>query len=146
MTDQEAFSKIMEFTFEWEGRGKLHKVSGDAGGWTKWGIASAYHPNVDVPNLTKERAMEIYYDDYWLRYKCHEKPYPSNVVCFEMAVNPGPRVLYLVPPGYDWKDLVIYRLDYYMDRIAENPEKVKFAQGWDNRTMDLYLKILRDEL
>ena len=53
------FEKIIEFTFSWEGRGKVHSVAGDPGGTTKWGIAQRYHPDMDVASLTEEKAREI---------------------------------------------------------------------------------------
>lgn len=142
----EDFEKILQFTWDWEGRGQVHTVSGDPGGTTKWGIAQRYHPDVDVASLTEDKAREIYYREYWLKYKCDQDKHPENMVIFEIAVNPGAYLLYRVPPGFDWKDLIIARLDRYMDLVAESPVKVKFLQGWNNRTMDLYQKILRGEL
>jgi len=40
-------------------------LPGDFGGETNWGISKRSYPNVDIKNLTKEGAKEIYYKDFW---------------------------------------------------------------------------------
>ncbi len=37
----------------------------DQGGVTKWGIAQKFHTDVDVPNLTRAGAIELYRIEYW---------------------------------------------------------------------------------
>ena len=37
----------------------------DPGRETKWGISKRSYPNVDIKNLTKEQAIEIYRRDFW---------------------------------------------------------------------------------
>ena len=37
----------------------------DAGGETNWGIAKRWHPEVDIKNLTKTEAKDIYWLKYW---------------------------------------------------------------------------------
>lgn len=37
----------------------------DPGGETKWGISKRSYPNVDIANLTKAQAIEIYRKDFW---------------------------------------------------------------------------------
>lgn len=41
-------------------------LTSDEGGLTKWGIAAKFHPGVDIANLTREDAIEIYRHEYWL--------------------------------------------------------------------------------
>jgi len=38
----------------------------DAGGETRWGISKRSYPDLNIKTLTKDRATEIYYNDYWL--------------------------------------------------------------------------------
>ena len=38
---------------------------GDPGGETNYGIARASHPDLDIKNLTKDQAIDIYKSDYW---------------------------------------------------------------------------------
>ena len=135
---------LTKFTWVWEGGGRLHK---DAGGLvTRWGLAQIYHPTIDVATITEDEAKEYIYNEYWMKFKCDKDTHPNNIVIFEIAFNPGAYLLYRIPQGFDWKDLIIWRLDRYMDLVAANPAKIVNLQGWNNRTMDLYQKILRGEL
>lgn len=38
----------------------------DPGGETKWGISKRMYPNVDIANLTRDDAKEIYRRDFWV--------------------------------------------------------------------------------
>lgn len=62
----------------------------DPGGETNFGISKRSYPNVDIKNLTVEKAKDIYYSDFW-----KTGPY-DNLVCaplaektFNTAVNAG---------------------------------------------------------
>lgn len=44
----------------------------DPGGWTKFGIAQKFHPDVDVKNLSLPAATEIYRVEYWRRFLCDQ--------------------------------------------------------------------------
>jgi len=61
----------------------------DPGGGTKFGIASASHPDVDVRALTLEGAREIYRRDYWARCKCDELPAAWALALFDASVLHG---------------------------------------------------------
>ena len=41
----------------------------DRGGETKYGISKRAYPNVDIKNLTLDKAKQIYYNDYWYNIK-----------------------------------------------------------------------------
>ena len=60
--------------YEWSSvlNPKALDVKGDRGGLTKYGIAQASHPKVDIANLTLEGATEIYQTEYWDRFLCGE--------------------------------------------------------------------------
>jgi hypothetical protein len=138
------FDDIVNFTLRWEGG--YSNNPNDPGGETNFGISKRYHPDEDIKNMTRERAIEIYHNDYWLKYRCDKDTHPNNMVIFEISVNPGAYLLYRIPPGFDWKDLIIWRLDRYSDLVCADPRKLQFLQGWNNRTVELYSKILRGEL
>ena len=42
----------------------------DPGGETNWGISKRAYPSIDIKNLTREGAKEIYKRDYWDRAQC----------------------------------------------------------------------------
>lgn len=56
-----AFDYVMDL----EGGGNVHTVEGDPGGTTKWGVTQRDYPNLDIPDLTRDQAKEIFRQDYW---------------------------------------------------------------------------------
>ena len=63
----------------------------DPGGETKYGIAKRSHPKEDIKRLTKKRAEEIYYEDYWEPSKSPYLPHDIQETFFDMVVNMGQR-------------------------------------------------------
>lgn len=61
----------------------------DPGGETNMGISKRSYPNEDIKGMTKERAQEIYKQDYWDKVKGDELPAPVALVCFDIAVMSG---------------------------------------------------------
>ena len=61
----------------------------DPGGETKFGISKRSYPNEDIPNLTVDRAKEIYLRDYWKSAGCDLVPEAIKFDLFDMAVNSG---------------------------------------------------------
>lgn len=61
----------------------------DKGGETKYGISKSAYPNLDIKNLTLEKAKQIYYKDYWLKSKANKMPARLALIHFDTAVNTG---------------------------------------------------------
>lgn len=61
----------------------------DSGLETNWGISKRSYPNLDIKNLTKSQAKEIYLTDFWL--KIHADKLSDGVAwqLFDAAVNSG---------------------------------------------------------
>ncbi len=53
-------------------RGEVSCDPGDPGGLTRWGISSRAYPDIDVRNLSRDGALEIYYRDWWVRRRVGE--------------------------------------------------------------------------
>jgi len=85
MTDR--FLKFMPFIFEWEGG--YDNDPDDPGGETNYGIDKRSHPKEDIKNLTKDRAREIYWQEYWLKARCEDLPPRTGEVVMNIAVNAG---------------------------------------------------------
>lgn len=62
----------------------------DPGGETKFGIARRGYPALDIKNLTREQAIEIYWRDWWRRYGYGALPSPLSAKMLDLAVNVGP--------------------------------------------------------
>lgn len=84
-----------------EGGGKLSLDPEDPGNWTggskgagilkgtKYGVAAADFPDLDIPNLTYDQAGDIAYNRYWVPAGCDSLP-PSLALCvFDFAYNSG---------------------------------------------------------
>ena len=62
----------------------------DRGGETKYGISKRAYPNVDIKNLTLDKAKKIYYNDYWFNIKLdYIDNYNIQLELFDTAVNMG---------------------------------------------------------
>jgi len=81
------FEKSVDFILNWEGQISDNPL--DSGGLTKYGIAARFFPQVRDPNFTRENAIGIYWDKYWLACKCDKLPAEIAFVLFDAAVNQG---------------------------------------------------------
>lgn len=155
------FEKAIETVLKHEG-GYVNDPA-DPGGETKFGISWRQYPNVDIKNLTREDAIEIYRRDYWKPYRFDEID-SQNVATkvFDLAVNMGhnrafkvlqqalqavkekvvidgvlgPRTLAAVNrvPGNELLPAIRSEAAcYYRLLVAKRPDLVKFINGWMNR-------------
>ena len=61
----------------------------DPGGETNWGISKRSYPNIDIRNLTREQAKEIYRADFWQRARMGDYDPAFAFQVFDFAVNAG---------------------------------------------------------
>ena len=61
----------------------------DPGGETNWGISKRSYPAVDIKNLTRDGAKEIYRVDFWNRISADDLPDGVAYQLFDFAVNSG---------------------------------------------------------
>ena len=129
----------------------------DKGGETKYGISKRAYPSIDIKNLTKETATEIYYRDYWLASSCDRMEYNVALIVFDMSVNHGvsrsikllQKVLKVTEDGIiGMQTLGALRTDFLfpMDILQERThfylrlpatQLKEFGRGWINRVFDL---------
>lgn len=61
----------------------------DPGGETNWGISKRSYPNVDIKNLTRQQAAQIYKRDFWDKINA-DKLHPALAFqVLDFAVNSG---------------------------------------------------------
>ena len=123
----------MEFVLLWEGG--LSTNAADPGGVTNWGISAKAYPDLDIVNLTKEQAIEIYERDYWSKAGCECLPQPLAFVVFNAAVNcgVGRAKRWLGDCGGSYTEFLRMQLAHYAAL-----KKPMFIQGWLNRTLDAW--------
>ena len=56
---------------------------------TKYGIAANTYPDLDIKNLTLDEAKQIYYQDWWIKIKGDEIPFPIVYQLWDFAINSG---------------------------------------------------------
>src|ERR1044072_8557468 len=61
----------------------------DPGGETNFGISKRQYPNLNIKDLTRERAKAIYFSDYWNKVRGDSLPFGVALVAFDYAVNAG---------------------------------------------------------
>lgn len=87
-------TKIFPIVMQWEGGNKLHKVSGDSGGWTLWGItwnnwSHLFSDFSDFKDTTLEEAAHIAFVKFYLAIRAEKMPYDTKLYYFDMAYNVG---------------------------------------------------------
>ena len=84
----DAFACAVEKVLKHEG-GYVHHPS-DPGGETNFGISKRSYPSLDIKNLTRDEAVEIYRGDWWDRYGfgAIENAAVAGFL-FDLAVNMG---------------------------------------------------------
>lgn len=83
------FKTAIDRVLDHEGGYVNPKPSDDPGGETKFGISKRSYPNVDIKNLTREQAVEIYKRDFWDRVRAEEMPDAIAYQALDFAVNSG---------------------------------------------------------
>ena len=156
------FDEIIEVVLEHEG-GYVNDPK-DPGGETNYGIAKRSHPDVDIKNLTKEGAKEIYKEVYWDKNKVESLPEELWHIYFDMCVNQGKsRAVKIIQRAVNGKggsldvdgglgpmtiaaigksrvelDRVrAYRVKYYADLVTKKPDLERFYFGWFKRALEV---------
>ncbi|OZI20494.1 hypothetical protein CAL26_23660 [Bordetella genomosp. 9] len=63
----------------------------DPGGETKWGISKRSYPHLDIKNLSRDQAIEIYERDFWLKIHADELYDGIAYQGLDYAINSGIR-------------------------------------------------------
>lgn len=106
----------------------------DRGGETKYGISRNANPDVDIPSLTQDKAIQIYRERYWDAIGADNLPSDLREIAFDAAVNHGvgwtKQALRRV--GGNAQAFFELRARKYA-RLAQDPSQKKFARGWEKR-------------
>lgn len=92
---QERFLKAIEEVLGNEGG--LVNDPKDPGGLTKYGISQRTYPHLDIANLTRDEAVEIYYRDWWLKNRYFDIANAELAAeLLDIAVNIGHRAAVVI--------------------------------------------------
>ena len=90
MTSRELFDQAIEVVLAHEGGYSDNPL--DFGGPTNFGISSRFNPGLEVELLTRDTAIEVYWERYWKGRNYDMLPEPVATKVFDLAVNLGSRV------------------------------------------------------
>jgi lysozyme family protein len=106
----------------------------DPGGETNFGISKKWHPSLDIRNLTKAQASDIYQKEYWKSYMEQELDQRVANCALDCAVNQGPSVAegFYQTFGHSIKEYQLARLLRYaaLNKPADN-------HSWFERVLDV---------
>ena len=150
MTFDEAFDRLMGH------EGGYVNDERDPGGETNWGISKRSYPHLDIANLSRKEAKDIYRRDFWERANADQFDGAVAFQVFDAAVNSGiatairllqravgvaddgivgPRTLAAIkalPPSSVIARLNAERLDF----LTSLPTWKTFGRGWARRVAD----------
>jgi len=115
-------------------------VADDAGaGPSNFGINSRANPDIDVANLTPEKAAELYRSRYWDTINADLLPPIIREAAFDAAVNQGPERAkqWLAQAGNDPGKFAELRQQHYDSLVQRDPAKYgQYADGWRRRNQE----------
>jgi len=161
------FAMAARFTLSERIEGGYVDDPDDRGRETKYGISKRSYPNVDIKNLTKKDAIEIYKRDYWDVNRTGEMPVTVGIVLFDSSVLFGPSrpskwlqtacnlsrygdiavdgvigpktisAAMLASEASIVENMIAIRIKAHTDDVKENRKQIKFLRGWMNRISEL---------
>lgn len=131
------FDSAVDFVLKTEGG----YVANDAGkGETNMGVNISANPDVDIKNLTQEKAKKLYKTRYWDAIKAENLPPEIATIAFDAAVNQGVGAAkrFIRAANGDPMKLLQLRKAHYDKLVKENPRKFKkYYTGWMSRLDEL---------
>jgi lysozyme family protein len=137
----------------------------DPGGETNFGITKRTYPQLDIKNLTINKAIDIYYNDFWLKYKLNTLSSPiistqllllfvnlspsSAATCVQKAINRitnpisedgifGSQTIDMLnklPECHVSDHIKLELVKFYLNRVSINRKQLKNLEGWVKRAM-----------
>ena len=137
----------------------------DPGGETNFGISKRSYPQLDIKALSIDKAIDVYYHDFWLKYKLNIINSPtistqlllmfvnlsptSAANCVQKAINKinnsvvedgvfGSKTIQAIndlPECHIIDHLRLELVKFYLNRVMINRKQLKNLEGWIRRAM-----------
>ena len=148
-------AEVIAFVLQMEGGYVWNR--NDPGGETNWGISKRSYPNVDIKNLTRQGAIDLYERDFWRGGKCDvvNETHPllalahmdwcvnhgvgGSAAFLQRAVGAmadgdiGPKTIGAVRACDELSAVAYYlndRAKWYHRRCQQLPSQKEFLPGW----------------
>ncbi len=125
--------------------GKYVNHPNDKGGPTNLGVTQATYndycrrhklPVKNVKNLSKNEVIQVYYNDYWVKFGLDKEKDPiKSLILFDTAVLHGvgkAKDFYKKSNG-DLDKILELRREHYKNTVDKEPKQKSFEKGWYNR-------------
>lgn len=136
--------------------GRYSNDPDDPGGETNWGISKRSYPALDIKNLTREQAKQIYLNDFWTAGQMEQFHPAIAFQVFDAAVNHGIRrackllqqasgtvqdgvigaVTVKAIRSRDLNDMLLLFIAYRQKYWTSLDGWPKYGRGWANRNAD----------
>lgn len=126
------FDSVMQRIFKHEGG--YTASDGNSGAPANFGINQRANPDIDVKNLTKEKAAAIYKERYWDKIRGDNLPPSLRGTAMDAAVNQGPVLAnrWVQESGGDPVKFNALRREHY-ERLLEEPKNQRYRKAWLGR-------------
>lgn len=128
-----AVNKVLSF------EGGYVASDGKSNAPTNFGINQKANPDIDVKNLTKDQAVNVYKTRYWDAIGADKLPSQTAEIAFDAAVNQG--VDYakglIQKTGGDPAKMLQQRALDYQTIVQKDPTQAKYLSSWMNRLTSL---------
>jgi len=148
MPSGDNWARSIAFTARWEGG--YQNVENDVGNWTggavgvgenrgtNFGVSAASYPHLDIKNLTREQAHEIFKRDYWQASGADKLSWPACLIVFDTAILHG------VGTAKAWQaEVGTNAFAFAAKRLRVYPKLANWdywGRGWVNRVADLLVE------
>lgn len=107
-------------------------TDGNSGAPVNFGINQRANPDIDVKNLTKAQAVQIYKDRYWTPIGGDNLPASIQSFAMDTAVNMGVGAAkeLIAASGGNLDTMLELRKQRYQGIAAANPDQQKYLNGW----------------
>jgi hypothetical protein len=115
--------------------GGYNDTDGNTGAPVNMGINAKFHPGIDVKNLTRDQALNIYKKEYWDEINADALSPVAAKVAFDAAVNQGPAYAkrLIAEVGDDAQKM--------LEKRATDYSKGTHNTNWKQRLQDLSAEV-----
>jgi lysozyme family protein len=108
----------------------------DPGGETNMGISHRFYPHEDIKHLTRDQAIQIYYNDYWLAPGIYKLPGAFQAKVFNIGVLIGAQTAKNLLVGCNTMDEYRQVCERYFEAIViKHPVCARYLKGWTRRAL-----------
>ncbi len=127
-------NQIIDYTID-KIEGSSSVAHKENGAWVKFGIDQSKNPGVDVPNLTRAQAIDIYKSKYWDKAGISNLDPKMQMPAFAAVINSGTTggTNMIAASGGDPAKLRKLQMQHFENLHASDPVKYPSLDGWVNR-------------